>query len=176
MNANTASNVNQKGTTKTATMTNHIDLSNTAAQDGHAAASEDEAQCLVGGTSEKFVSEPMGEDVTTDLINGLRRVKDAARWKVHFKVLQEEKDKETQRNGNTANNTQEEEQEQQPHNPGLKPISNLPRLTFQPPEQMTKLKDSSHNSKRNFSNKHFTKLTPKDETTNPTKSRACNKN
>ena len=46
-------------------------------QDGHAAALEDEAQCLVGGTSEKFVPEPMGEDITADLINGLRRFKDA---------------------------------------------------------------------------------------------------
>jgi len=77
-------------------------------------------QCLVDGTSEKFVPEPMGEDITADPINGLRRFKDAARWKVYFKLLQEEKDKENQNNGNVANNTQEEEQEQQPHNPGLK--------------------------------------------------------
>jgi len=75
---------------------------------------------LVGGTSEKFVPEPMGEDITTDLINGLRRFKAAVRWKVYFKLLQEEKEKENQSNGNVANNTQEEEQEQQPHNPGLK--------------------------------------------------------
>jgi len=118
---NVATNdTNLKGTTDTTTTTNHKDLSNTAAQDGHAAALEDEAQCLVGGTSEKFVPEPMGEDVTADLINGLRRFKDAVRCKVYFKLLQEEKDKENQSNGNIANNTQEEEQEQQPHNPGLK--------------------------------------------------------
>jgi len=62
-------NTNLKGTTDTATMTNHKDLSNTTAKDGYAAALEDEVQCLVGGTSEKFVPEPMGEDITTDLIN-----------------------------------------------------------------------------------------------------------
>ena len=112
-------NANLKGTTDTATTTNHKDLSNTAAQDGCAAASEDGAQCLVGGTGEMFVPEPMGEDITTDPINGLHGFKDAVRWKVHFKLLQEEKDKENQSNGNIANNTQEE-QEQQPHNPGLK--------------------------------------------------------
>jgi len=39
-----------------------------------------------------------GEDITTDLINGLHRFKDAARWKVYFKLLQEEKDKENQSN------------------------------------------------------------------------------
>jgi len=91
---------------------NHKDLSNATAKDGYAAALEDEVQCLVGGTSEKFVPEPMGEDITTDLINGLRRFKDAVRWKVYFKLLQEEKDKDNQSNGNIANNTQEEEQEQ----------------------------------------------------------------
>jgi len=63
--------------------------------------------------------------ITTDLINGLRRFKDAVRCKVYFKLLQEEKDKENQSNGNIANNTQEEEEEeeqqqQQPHIPGLK--------------------------------------------------------
>jgi len=110
---------NMKGTTDTTTTTNHKDLSK-ATKDGYAAMLEDEVQCLVGGTSEKFVPEPMGEDVTTDLINGLRRFNDAARWKVYFKLLQEEKDKENQSNGNIANNTQEEEQEQQLHNPGLK--------------------------------------------------------
>jgi len=62
----------------------------------------------------------MGEDITTDLINGLCRFKDAVRWKVFFKLLQEEKDKGSQSNGNIANNTHKEEQEQQPHNPGLK--------------------------------------------------------
>jgi len=31
----------------------------------------------VGGTSEKFVPEPMGEDINADPINGLRRFKDA---------------------------------------------------------------------------------------------------
>jgi len=113
------SNTKLKGTTDTATTTNHKDLSK-ATKDGYAAVLEDEVQCLVGGTSEKFVPEPMGEDITTDLINGLCRFKDAVRWKVYFKLLQEEKDKEYQSNGNIANNTQEEEQEQQPHNPGLK--------------------------------------------------------
>jgi len=88
-NKTTTSNSNQKGATDTATTTNHKDLSNTTAKDGYAATLEDEVQCLVGGTSEKFVPEPMGEDITTDLINGLRRFKDAVRWKVYFKLLQE---------------------------------------------------------------------------------------
>ena len=69
-----SNDTNKKGTTDTATTTNHKDLSNTNAKDGYAAALEDEVQCLVGGTSEKFVQEPMGEDITTDLINGLRTV------------------------------------------------------------------------------------------------------
>jgi len=59
------------------------------------------------------VSKPMGEDITADLIDGLRRFKDGARQKAHVKALQEEKDKENQSNGNIDNNTQEEEQEQQ---------------------------------------------------------------
>jgi len=83
--------------------------------------------------SEKFVPEPMGEDITTDLINGFRRFKDAVRWKVFFKLLQEEKDKETQSNGNIANNTQEEEQEQQPHNPGLKTNLKLTKINLSAP-------------------------------------------
>ena len=95
-------NANLKGTTDTTTTTNHKDLSNTTAKDGYAAALEDEVQCLVGGTSEKFVPEPMGEDITTDLINGLRRFKDAARWKVYFKLLQEEKDKNDSQKGIAA--------------------------------------------------------------------------
>jgi len=41
---------------------------------------------------------------------------------------------------------------------------------------MMKLRDSSYNLKRNFLNKHLTKLKPKDATINPTKSRAYNKN
>jgi len=47
----------------------------TTAKDGHAAAREDEAlaQCSVGGTGETFVPEPVEENITTDLINGLRR-------------------------------------------------------------------------------------------------------
>jgi len=85
--ADATSNANLKGTTDTTIMTNHKDLSK-ATKDGHAAALEDEVQCLVGGTSEKFVPEPMGEDVTIDLINGLRRFKDAVRWKNYFKLLQ----------------------------------------------------------------------------------------
>jgi len=45
---------------------------------------------------------------------------DTVRWKVYFKLLQEEKDKENQSNEKIANNTQEEEEQQQTHNPGLK--------------------------------------------------------
>jgi len=52
----------------------------------------------------------------------------------------------------------------------------LARSTSQPLEQMTKLRDSSHNLKRNILNKHLTKLKQKDTTINPTKSRAYNKN
>jgi len=75
----------------------------------------------VGGTSEKFVPEPTGEDILTDVINGLRRFKDAVRWKAFHKYLQEEKDKENQSSThNTTHNTQEEEVQQQTHNPGLK--------------------------------------------------------
>lgn len=71
-------NTNLKGTTDTAITTDHKDLFlNT--QDGYAAALEDEVQSLVGGTSEKFVPEPSGEDILTDVINGLRRFKDAVR-------------------------------------------------------------------------------------------------
>jgi len=116
INVNVTCNAIFKGTTDTTTTTN--DFAKTA-KDGHTTASEDEAQCLVGGTSEKFVPEPMGEDVTADLINGLCGFKDAARWKVNFKLQQKEKCKENQSNGHVPNNTQEEaqEQEQQPHNP-----------------------------------------------------------
>ena len=39
-----------------------------------------------------------------------------------------------------------------------------------------KPKDSSNNLKRNFLNKHLTKLKLKDATKNPMKSRAYNKN
>ena len=99
----------------------------------------------------------MGEDVTADLINGLCGFKDAARWKVNFKLQQKEKCKENQSNGHVPNNTQEEaqEQEQQPHNPW---ISHQPRSFCQSLEQMTKLKDSSCNLKRNWSNKHLIML------------------
>ena len=101
-------------------MTNHKDLSTTT-QDGYAAVLRDEVQCLVGGTSEKFVPEPTGEDILADVINGLLIFKDAVRWKAFHKYLQEEKDKEKQSGThNTANNTQEEEEQQQTHNPGLK--------------------------------------------------------
>jgi len=62
----TTNDANQKGTTDTVTMTNHNDLSNTDAKDEHAAALENDMQCLVGGTSEKIVPKPMGEDITTD--------------------------------------------------------------------------------------------------------------
>jgi len=55
----------------------------------------------------------MGEDITADLINGLRRFKDVARRKVHFKLLQEEKDDENQCNGDIANNTQQQQEEEQ---------------------------------------------------------------
>jgi len=54
-----------------------------------------------------------------------------------------------------------------------KPILNRPRSTFQLLEQMMKPKDSSHNLKMNFLNKH---LKPKEATTNASKWRACNKN
>mgnify|MGYP001787478984 FL=1 len=77
---------------------------------------------MVGGTSEKFVPEPTGEDILTDAINGLRRFKDTVRWKAFHKQLQEEKDKQNQTGNNSSNNnnnTQEDEQQQQPHNPGL---------------------------------------------------------
>jgi len=119
---NAANGTNLKGTTATATTTNHNDVSKTTTTDGHAAVSEDGAQSLVCGTSEKIAPAPMGEDVTADLINGLCSFKDAARWKVCFKLLQAEKDEECQSNSNVANNTQEEEEEQQQqrHNPGLK--------------------------------------------------------
>jgi len=72
-------------------------------------------ECLVGGTIDEFVPETMGKGITADLINGLHR------GKVHFKLLQEEKDEENQSNGNAGNNAQEEEQAQRPHNPGLRP-------------------------------------------------------
>ena len=71
---------------------NRNDLSK-ATKDGHASMSEDQVQSLVGGTSEKFVPEPMQEDITADLINRLHRSRDAMRWKVCFKLLQEEKEK-----------------------------------------------------------------------------------
>jgi len=117
----TTIDTNLKGTTDTTTVTNHKDLSTTTTQDGYAAVLGDEVQCLVGGTSEKFVPEPTGEDILTDVINGLRRFKDAVRWKAFHKYLQEEKDKEKQSGThNTANNTQEEEEQQQTHNHGLK--------------------------------------------------------
>jgi len=112
-NDNAAIDTDTKGTTDTTTTTNHNDLFK-ATKDGHPFALEDEAQCLVGTTSEKFVPEPMGEDITVDLINGLHRFKDAAKWKVFFKLLQEEKSEENQSNSNVANTTQEEKQEQQP--------------------------------------------------------------
>jgi len=116
-----AINANLKGTTDTTTVNNHKDLSTTNAQDGHATALGDEAQCLVGGTSEKFVPEPTGENILADVINGLHRFKDAVRWKAFHKCLQEEKDKENQSSThNTTDNTQEEEEQQQTHNPGLK--------------------------------------------------------
>jgi len=131
-----------------------------------------EVKCLVGGTSEKFIPEPMGEDITADLINGLRRFKDAARWKVYFELLQEEKDKENQSNGNIAATHKKKNKNNNHTTLGWKPILNLSRLTYQPLEQMTKPRDSSYNLKRNFLNKHLIKLKPKDATTDPTKSRA----
>jgi len=53
----------------------------------------------VGETCEQFVPEPAGEDVLTHLINGLRRFKDAARWKTCFKSQQEDQNKENKSNG-----------------------------------------------------------------------------
>jgi len=90
--------------------------------------------------------------------------------------LQEEKDKESQSNGNIANNTQEEEQQQPPHNLGLKTNPKPTKINLSAPRADDEAKDSSHNLMRNFLNKHLTKLKLKDATTNLTKQRACDKN
>ena len=105
------------GTTITATTTNHNDLSKNT-QDGYAAVLEDEVQCLVGGISEKFVPEPLGEDILTDVIQGIQRFTDAVRWKAYHKAVQEEKEKATQSGINTTYNNQVME-EKLPTNSGL---------------------------------------------------------
>ena len=66
-------------------MTHHRDLSS---------AIEDEVQYLVGETSEKYVPQPSGDALILDAVKGLRRFKDAVRWKdFHRQKQQEEKDK-----------------------------------------------------------------------------------
>ncbi len=41
-------------------------------------------QCLVRGTSEKFVAEPSKEQIASDLLIGLKRFKESPRWKYFF--------------------------------------------------------------------------------------------
>jgi len=61
----------------------------------------------MGGISEKFVPEPTGEDILSDVINRLHRLKDPARWNVFHKQLlvQEEKDRENHNNQDIACNS-----------------------------------------------------------------------
>jgi GIY-YIG catalytic domain len=73
----------KKGTADTTKATIHQDLSSL----------EDEVRCLVGGTSEKFVPQPNRDEIITDLVNGLRRFKDAVRWKDFHRLQQDEREK-----------------------------------------------------------------------------------
>jgi len=128
-------------------------------------------------TSEKFVPEPMGADITTDLINGLRRFEDVVTWKVFFKLLQEEKEKENQSNGNIANNTQEEAQEQKPHNPGLKTNLKPTEINLSAPRT-----DDDETERfllrleEKLIKQALDKIDAKGRNNNPTKLRAYNKN
>ena len=71
-----------KGTTDTTKATSHNVLS-----------FADEVQCLVGETSEKFVPQPSKDEVISDTINGLRRFKDAVRWKEYHRIRKQEERK-----------------------------------------------------------------------------------
>ena len=51
----------------------------TAQSKTHLSFLQDEVQCLVGGTSEKFAPTPSGNEVLGDLIIGLRRFEDTVR-------------------------------------------------------------------------------------------------
>ena len=75
-----ASTVKQ-GTTYTTKTVTHQDLSIII----------DEVQSLVEETSEKFVPQPTRDEILSDTINGLRRFKDAVRWKEFHRIKQQEK-------------------------------------------------------------------------------------
>jgi hypothetical protein len=66
-----------EGTTATTTTTESYD--------DHSSL-EEKVQCLVGGTSEKFVPAPTRDQVIQDTIEGLRRFKEAVRWKDFFRT------------------------------------------------------------------------------------------
>ena len=55
-----------------------------------------EVQCLVGGTSEKFVPSPTITDILTDVIRGLGDFKNRARWAEFWHESNKLKDKERQ--------------------------------------------------------------------------------
>jgi len=118
------------------------DCSNAASKDGHAVAMEDETQCLVGGTNEKFVAEQMRKNIDDDLVRGLNRFKDTPRSKVDFKLPQEEKDEENQRNRKlSATHMKKKKNNNSITTLGQKSILNLPRSTFCLLEQKMTLKD-----------------------------------
>jgi hypothetical protein len=103
-----------KGTTNTTKATLHQDLSSSL---------EDEAQCLVGETSKKFVPQPNRNDIIVDVVNGLRRFKDSVRWKDFHRAQQEEKEKRLNIKRNNNHNIIEIEDNQEPTGlkTGLKP-------------------------------------------------------
>ena len=67
----------KKGTTNTTKATIENDLSNGSIPMDL----EEEVQCLVGGTSEKYVPQPKWEDIITDTVQAMRRFKQDVRWK-----------------------------------------------------------------------------------------------
>jgi hypothetical protein len=46
---------------------------------------EEQVRCLVGETSEKFIPAPTQDQVISDAFEGIRRFKEAVRWKDFFR-------------------------------------------------------------------------------------------
>ena len=62
-------------------------------QEQHNLSIMDEVLKALGGTSEKFVPQPTQSEVLSDAIRGLRRFKDAVRWKEFFRLQKQEERK-----------------------------------------------------------------------------------
>ena len=77
----------KKGTTDTAKATIENDLSNGSMD------LEEEVQCLVGGTSEKYVPQPKWEDILTDVVQAMRKFKQDVRWKDFHRQDKEEQER-----------------------------------------------------------------------------------